>query len=155
MLLIEKAYLAGKNIKKAILDNNGDIKLATLKIQEMKGNKHNLSYEYLKLCLDYNVKNDNSFMVDMLADDVDVSSEEVGLSLALGLMSEEDEAEEYDKDWITLKEAAELWGKSSSTLRRVIKGKNFKEEFDYKKEGRDWHIKRSAMERVYGQIDNN
>jgi hypothetical protein len=58
-----------------------------------------------------------------------------------------------DEGWITLQKAAELWNKNDSTLRRVIKGPNFTEGIDYKKQGRDWLIQKSAMERVYGKIE--
>lgn len=51
---------------------------------------------------------------------------------------------------ITLQEAAKLWNKDDSTLRRVINGPNFKNNIDYRKTGKVWLIRKDAMERVYG-----
>lgn len=50
---------------------------------------------------------------------------------------------------ITLQEAATLWGFDSSTLRHAIAKGKFK-KYEYKKSGKVWLIKKSAMERVYG-----
>lgn len=58
-------------------------------------------------------------------------------------------------DVITLKEAAELWGKDSSTLRRTIpNSKILQEGIDYRRTDKVWLIRKSAMEKVYGKLDN-
>ncbi len=56
---------------------------------------------------------------------------------------------------LTIKEAADLWGKEVSTLRRVIQGNKFIEGADYRKSGSTWLITREAMERVYGKLEDN
>jgi len=55
-------------------------------------------------------------------------------------------------DWdnlISLKEAAELYNRDESTLRRAISNGLLKEGIDCKKFGKQWVILRSSMERVY------
>ena len=55
-------------------------------------------------------------------------------------------------DWsklVSLKEAAELYGREESTLRRAIQNKLLIDGVDCKKFGTTWVILRSAMERVY------
>lgn len=54
---------------------------------------------------------------------------------------------------ITIQEAAAIWNKEESTLRRVLGGPRFVEGKDYRKAGKVWLISRSAMERVYGKVD--
>lgn len=143
-MLIEQAYKAGKKIKKAILDKKGDINLAAYKIKESKLNKHNLSYEYLQLCLDYNVTNDNEFMLNMLAENT--SSEDVAISLCLGLLSE-------DSEFITFSEATKRYKLKDSTLRKKRGREGFNEGETYK-QGRDWYVSIAAMERLYGDKED-
>ena len=55
-------------------------------------------------------------------------------------------------DWdnlISLKEAAELYNRDESTLRRAISNGLLKEGTDCKKFGKQWVILKSSMERVY------
>ena len=55
-------------------------------------------------------------------------------------------------DWnnlISLKEAAELYNRDESTLRRAISNGLLKEGIDCKKFGKQWVILKSSMERVY------
>ena len=55
-------------------------------------------------------------------------------------------------DWdnlISLKEAAELYNRDESTLRRAISNGLLKVGIDCKKFGKQWVILRSSMERVY------
>ena len=55
-------------------------------------------------------------------------------------------------DWdnlISLKEAAELYNRDESTLRRAISNGLLKEGIDCKKFGKQWVILRSSMDRVY------
>ncbi|KNF07376.1 hypothetical protein CLPU_17c00010 [Gottschalkia purinilytica] len=59
-------------------------------------------------------------------------------------------------EMITAQEAGELWGLSESTLRKVFfniengKSNKFKEN-EYRKSGKVWLVKRSAMYREYGE----
>lgn len=57
------------------------------------------------------------------------------------------------KEVLTITEAAELWGKEVSTLRRVIKNNKFTYEVDYRKSGSTWLITKTAMEKVYGKLE--
>jgi hypothetical protein len=57
-------------------------------------------------------------------------------------------------DILTLQEAGELWNKDDSTLRRVIAGPQFVENTDYRKSGKVYLVRRAAMERVYGAIQD-
>ena len=50
---------------------------------------------------------------------------------------------------LSLKEAAEQYGREESTLRRAIKNGLLVEEKDCKKFGKQWVVLRSSMERVY------
>lgn len=49
---------------------------------------------------------------------------------------------------LSLQEASELWGLEDSTLRKAIANGRF-EEGEFRKTGRNYIIKKSAMERVY------
>lgn len=51
---------------------------------------------------------------------------------------------------LSLQEAAELYGKDDSTLRRAISSGRFSPD-EYRKTGRNYIILKSAMERVYGK----
>jgi hypothetical protein len=53
-------------------------------------------------------------------------------------------------DIMTSAEATERWGLSNSTIRRALMGKRFLDG-EYKKSGKVWIIKKSAMERLYGK----
>lgn len=56
-------------------------------------------------------------------------------------------------DWeelISLKEAAELFERDESTLRRAISNGILQDGIDCKKFGKQWVILRSSMERIYG-----
>ncbi len=145
-MLIEQAYNAGKKIRKAILEKNGDINTTVHKLQNTKHNIHDLSYEYLKICLDYNIANDNKFMVQMLADDVEeITSHNVAISLCMGIMSED--------EYISFLEASKRWGKDRTTIQKAKDSGKFNQN-DWKKEGRNLYIKVSAMERIYGKEKN-
>lgn len=50
---------------------------------------------------------------------------------------------------LSLKEAAELYNREESTLRRAISNGLLKEGIDCKKFGKQWIILKSSMERVY------
>ncbi len=55
-------------------------------------------------------------------------------------------------DWnelLSLKEAAELYNREESTLRRAISNGLLKEGIDCKKFGKQWVILRNSMDRVY------
>ncbi len=53
---------------------------------------------------------------------------------------------------ISLKEAAEVFGKDESTLRRNIKNEKFIEGIDVKKFGKQWVFHIKSLEREYGEI---
>ncbi len=50
---------------------------------------------------------------------------------------------------ISLKEAAEVYNRDTSTLKRAISNGTLVEGVDCKKFGRDWVILKSALDRVY------
>lgn len=59
-------------------------------------------------------------------------------------------------DVLTIAEAAELWNKEVSTLRRnFAKGTQFKIDEDIRKSGNTWLVTRKSMERVYGTMGKN
>lgn len=58
-------------------------------------------------------------------------------------------------DLLSLKEAAELYGREESTLRRAISNGKLVEGEDCKKFGKQWVIKKSSMERVYVEERRN
>lgn len=58
-------------------------------------------------------------------------------------------------DLLSLKEAADLYNREESTLRRAISSGKLIEGQDCKKFGKQWVIKKSAMERVYASEKNN
>ena len=49
-----------------------------------------------------------------------------------------------------LSDAARLWGKDDSTLRRAILAGKFVEGVDAKKFGKQWVVTRASMTREYG-----
>jgi len=51
---------------------------------------------------------------------------------------------------LSLQEAAEIWKRDDSVLRRAISSGKF-EPNEYRKTGRNYIILKSAMERVYGK----
>ena len=53
-------------------------------------------------------------------------------------------------DILSITEAAEMWGKETSTLRRVFTRCNFVYGVDVKRVGNQWLVRRSSMQRVYG-----
>ena len=53
-------------------------------------------------------------------------------------------------DILSITEAAELWGKDTSTLRRVFTRKNFVYGVDVKRVGNQQLVRKSSMQRVYG-----
>ena len=56
---------------------------------------------------------------------------------------------------ISLKEAAEVYNRDTSTLKRAISNGTLVEGVDCKKFGRDWVILKSALERVYVEERKN
>ena len=56
----------------------------------------------------------------------------------------------FAKEYLTLREAGLLWNKDPSSLRNAIRSGKFTEN-ELGKPGRDWLIKRSAMQRVFGK----
>lgn len=58
-------------------------------------------------------------------------------------------------DLLSLKEAAELYNREESTLRRAISNGKLVEGEDCKKFGKQWVIKKSSMERVYVEERRN
>jgi hypothetical protein len=59
----------------------------------------------------------------------------------------------FINDILTTTEASELWGLDDSTLRRAVSSKKFVEGVDYRKSGKVWLITKSAMIRVYGNLE--
>lgn len=53
-------------------------------------------------------------------------------------------------EWITAAEATRQWNLGESTIRSAIRRRQFEED-EFKKLGRDWFVKVSAMERLYGE----
>ena len=56
---------------------------------------------------------------------------------------------------ISLKEAAEIYNRDTSTIKRAISNKTLVEGVDCKKFGRDWVILKSALDRVYVEERKN
>ena len=56
---------------------------------------------------------------------------------------------------ISLKEAAEVYNRDTSTIKRAISNGTLIENVDCKKFGRDWVILKSALERVYVEERKN
>lgn len=54
-------------------------------------------------------------------------------------------------DLFSLSDAARMWGKEESTLRRVFHGPRFHYGLDVKKFGKQWVVRGDAMRRVYGE----
>lgn len=55
---------------------------------------------------------------------------------------------------LTAQEASELWGLNESTLRKAFGNKDARfNSGEYRKSGKIWLVKRSAMERVYGRLE--
>lgn len=54
-------------------------------------------------------------------------------------------------DLFSLSDAARIWGKEESTLRRVFRGPRFQYGLDVKKFGKQWVVRGDAMRRVYGE----
>lgn len=55
---------------------------------------------------------------------------------------------EWD-DIITSAQAAELWGKDESTIKKACQNGRFLPH-EFRKKGRDWLVTRAGMERLYG-----
>lgn len=53
-------------------------------------------------------------------------------------------------DILSITEAAAMWGKETSTLRRVFTRRNFVYGVDVKRVGNQWLVRKSSMQRVYG-----
>lgn len=58
-------------------------------------------------------------------------------------------------DVLTINEAAEIWKKDSTTLRRVIRNNKFIEGVDFRRSGKTILISRDSMIRVYGYVDKS
>lgn len=58
-------------------------------------------------------------------------------------------------DLLSLKEAADKYGRDESTLRRAISSGKLVEGKDCKKFGKQWVILKSSMERVYVEERRN
>ena len=56
---------------------------------------------------------------------------------------------------LALNDAAKMWNKDDSTLRRHIQNKKFIDGVDVKKFGKQWVIKKEAMIREYGELKDN
>lgn len=54
-------------------------------------------------------------------------------------------------DILTLKEAASIWNKDTSTIRRRIISNKLKEGIAYRKSGSTWLITRESMLKLYGE----
>lgn len=104
---------------------------------------------------------DGKFFNEVKHDDEVVSFEDVTEHYRFEALKASGEYEIAEKikelnleDVLSLQEAAEKWGLNDSTLRRAIAG-DYKsarfEPHEYKKLGRNYIIKRSAMKRVYGK----
>lgn len=60
------------------------------------------------------------------------------------------------KKVFTFKEAAELWGKDASTLRRTIVANNkLIKGIDYRMSGGVWLVTKEGMEKIYGKIKDD
>jgi hypothetical protein len=66
------------------------------------------------------------------------------------LVSHEDVTDYCLEEILSLQEAAEIWGLDDSTLRKAIAAGKFNTD-EYRKTGRNYIIKKAAMERVYGE----
>mgnify|MGYP002621828461 CR=1 FL=1 len=53
---------------------------------------------------------------------------------------------------ISLKEASELYNREESTLRRAILNGRLIEGVDCKKFGKQWVIRKSSMDKLYGDL---
>lgn len=53
-----------------------------------------------------------------------------------------------ENEWITLAEAARMWGRADSTLRNAIRRGRFLPD-EIRKSGGTWLVRVSAMERIY------
>lgn len=58
-------------------------------------------------------------------------------------------------DLYSLKDAAKKWHIEESTIRKAILANRFINGTEVKKFGKQWVISKYAMERVYGQLNNN
>lgn len=139
-MLLNEAFNAGKKIKKVLSSRENTIKLVCDRLRNVRSDKHKLSYEYLDICLEYGIFNDNKFIIQML--NSTFSSEDVTASLILGILNE-------DTEFITFSKATKLYNLNSSTLRNRRKRGGFK-EYEIEKRGRDWWVSKKALERIYG-----
>ena len=57
-------------------------------------------------------------------------------------------------DILSIGEAAQMWGKETSTLRRVFTRRNFVYGVDVKRVGNQWLVRKSSMIRVYAEPKN-
>ncbi|MCM1336010.1 MAG: helix-turn-helix domain-containing protein [Bacteroides sp.] len=55
---------------------------------------------------------------------------------------------------LSFAEASELWGIDDSTLRKAVASRKLIENVDVRKFGKQWVISRSAMERTFGEEQN-
>ena len=58
--------------------------------------------------------------------------------------------EDLEKNWLSSKEAAEIYSKSPDTFRKAISYGNLVEGVDCKKSGRSWLFLKSSLDRIYG-----
>lgn len=143
--IIDKAYKVGKTIKKAVLDNNGDLNTVIHKLQSVQHNKKDFVQTYLETLCMYKTCADHNFILDVIKGDLEPS--EVCMAICMGILSQD---YNFDKnEYVTLQQASELYNKNDSTLRRNISNGKFKEGEDCYKEGKTWYIKKLALDREY------
>lgn len=98
-MFVEGAYNAGVKIKKAIIAKKGKVADSLNEVIHLQiaTNKYQLSEKYIELCLKYDVTNDNSFMVDVLADITSFEIVKTNLILGMTTELEEDNAKGTDR----------------------------------------------------------
>lgn len=76
---------------------------------------------------------------------------EGGETSAEDIFIETNSTQVYPESWLVAAEATQLWSLGESTIRSAIRRGQFEKD-ECKKEGRDWFVKVSAMERLYGEV---
>lgn len=134
--MIEGAFKAGLKLRQ--LSGN-----STELVKKLNGtnDKYTLCDTYLKLCLEYNVANDNKFMIDLLEDKIDYI--DIKNSLLLGITSFSEEKT------ISFVDAAKEWGVNRTTIQHAKQSGRLRED-EWEKVGRNLYVKVSAMNRLYG-----
>lgn len=136
---IQEAYDAGKKIRDAINNNNGDIAKEAQSLEAVSNDKTKLCDAYLKLCVRYNISNNNDFIIEML--DEKYLPEVVMRNLLLGIISAD--------EGISFVEAAKKWEIDRTTIQKAKTDGRLKENECWKI-GRNSYVSLSAMKRIFG-----